>query len=146
MTRLLLTLLALSTFCCSAQAPATGVLGRWTEPGGSTIQVAPCAGGVCAQLISIDRQAPAQVDSHNPDPALRSRALCGLQIGSHFHLADPNHADGGALYDPRSGKTYTGAMTSVGDKLKLRGYVGIKLFGRSETWTRAAPNAATCHP
>lgn len=27
-------------------------------------------------------------------------------------------------------------MTAEGDVLHLRGYLGIKLFGRTETWTR----------
>jgi uncharacterized protein (DUF2147 family) len=67
-----------------------------------------------------------------------------LQIGRGFHLADSSHADGGQLYDPKSGKTYSGSMASDGDSLKLRGYVGIKLFGRTEVWTRTHGNVPAC--
>ena len=71
------------------------------------------------------------VDLHNPNPSLRGRPLCGLNIGTGFTRSAP-----GKLYDPTSGKTYKGSMTLDGARLKLRGYVGISLFGRSETWTR----------
>ena len=60
----------------------------------------------------------------------------GLEIGRGFRLTDPAHAEDGTLYDPKSGKTYHGVMESAGDKLKLRGYVGIKALGRTEVWTR----------
>ena len=44
---------------------------------------------------------------------------------------------GGRIYDPNSGKTYKGTIRQVdGNTLKFRGYVGISLFGRTETWKR----------
>ena len=44
---------------------------------------------------------------------------------------------GGMIYDPNSGNTYKGTMRLVDrNTLKLRGYIGISLFGRSDTWTR----------
>lgn len=146
MKRIFLAPAIFATLCCTAAAAEDGILGRWTDPTGSTIQVERCSGGVCARLVGISKQAPTQVDGHNPNSALRTRALCGLQIGSNFHLRDASHADGGTLYDPKSGKTYSGSMTSQGNKLKLRGYVGIKMFGRSEIWTRATSSAVTCRP
>jgi uncharacterized protein (DUF2147 family) len=124
-----------------AHAEENGVLGRWMDPTGSIIEINRCAASVCARLVALGKQAPSRVDANNPDRALRARLLCGLQIGSNFHLIDPNHADGGQLYDPKTGKTYSGSMISEGDSLKLRGYVGIKLFGRTETWTRVRAGA-----
>jgi uncharacterized protein (DUF2147 family) len=44
--------------------------------------------------------------------------------------------DGGTIYDPKSGKTYSCKMTLKGDKLDIRGFVGLSLLGRTETWTR----------
>jgi len=121
-----------------------GVRGDWKEPGGSVIRVEPCNTGICLWLIAISRTAPAFTDIHNPNPALRSRMLCGLKIGSGFSPRDADHAAGGTLYDPKSGKTYRGQMTATGDKLELRGYVGIPLFGRSETWTRSSDPVKPC--
>jgi uncharacterized protein (DUF2147 family) len=129
-----------------AQAQNDGVLGNWTNPTGSSIQIYRCGPSACARVIAIRKNAPGRVDFNNPNPALRKRSLCSLQIGTNFHLTDPNHAEDGQLYDPESGKTYRGSMTREGDKLMLRGYIGIRLFGRTEIWTRAPSNIAICRP
>lgn len=45
----------------------------------------------------------------------------------------------GQLLDPESGTVYNGNIT-LGDnseELEVRGYVGISLFGRSQTWQRS---------
>ena len=70
--------------------------------------------------------------------------LCGLRVGQGFTQTDPQHADGGHVYDPRTGRTYSGSMTAQGNTLKLRGYLGIQLLGRTETWTRVGQGYATC--
>lgn len=127
-----------------AVAQESGVQGKWREPGGSVIRIAPCGEDLCATLIVIDRQAPSRFDTHNPDPAKRSHPLCGFVIGYGFHPDGPNHAGDGRLYDPRSGRTYHGEMTSEGQTLHLRGYVGIRLFGRTEDWTRVQGPATSC--
>ncbi len=116
----------------------SGVEGQWREPTGSVISVAPCGVDVCATLIAISPSTPYTVDGQNPDAAKKTRPLCGLRIGTGFHSAGPDKADGGSLYDPKSGKTYHGTMTAEGDTLSLRGYIGIKAFGRTEKWTRTS--------
>jgi uncharacterized protein (DUF2147 family) len=121
-----------------------GVLGVWKNPTGSTIQIYRCGPNVCAKVIAISSKAPSRVDSENPEKALRTRPICGLEIGRSFHLTGPDQAQGGKLYDPESGNTYSGSMISDGDILKLRGYIGLSLFGRTETWTRAQKDVATC--
>ena len=99
---------------------------------------------MCAHLIQISPQAPTPFDIHDPDPAKRSQRLCGLRIGYDFQPTNPSHAEGGQLYDPRNGKTYHGEMTSEGDTLHLRGYVGLRMFGRTEDWTRISSLKTTC--
>jgi len=128
----------------TARGQSDSLLGNWTNPTGSTIHIYQCGSRVCANLIGISSSAPARVDANNPNPALRGRSLCGLKIGSDFELESPSRARGGTLYDPENGKTYTGSMTREGDKLKLRGYVGIPLFGRTETWNRAPETMQAC--
>jgi uncharacterized protein (DUF2147 family) len=129
------TLLFMATSLYAAENTSFGF---WREPTGSIIRVAPCGRAVCATLLAVSREAPSQFDIHNPNTASRDQRLCGLQIGKGFHEDGSDHLQGGSLYDPKSGKTYHGEMTAHGDSLQLRGYVGIKLFGRSETWTRTS--------
>jgi uncharacterized protein (DUF2147 family) len=139
-------LLCAAALLAFAPPQPSGIVGDWAEPTGSIIRIASCGQDLCARLIFISPQAPTRFDVRNPDQALRSRPLCGLEIGRGFHLSDPEHADGGTLYDPKSGKTYRGSMTGNGDRLELRGYIGIKVFGRSEIWTRSSAISSVCVP
>lgn len=129
----------------AAHGQTNNILGNWTNPTGSTIHIYRCGSDICAKLVKISKDSPTRVDAKNPNAALRGRSLCGLQIGKDFEPKGSDRAEGGKLYDPESGKTYTGSMTRDRGKLKLRGYVGIPLFGRTETWNRAPDNVAACH-
>jgi uncharacterized protein (DUF2147 family) len=127
-----------------ASAAEAGVRGYWQEPSGAVIQIAQCAEGLCLKIVALSPGDHPHTDVHNPDEKLRGRTLCGLRVGQGFTPTDSQHADGGHVYDPRSGRTYSGSMTAQGNTLKLRGYLGIQLLGRTETWTRVGQGYATC--
>lgn len=60
----------------------------------------------------------------------------GMVVIRNFHPEGDDWV-GGTLVDPENGKEYKGKMWAVGnDKLSMRGFVGISLFGRSATWIR----------
>lgn len=115
-----------------------GLFGYWKTSDGSVLRTIPCAQGLCIRIVSVTPTAPGDLDHNNPEPSLRKRPLCNLEIGSNFTLAGDTKATGGSVYDPESGKTYKGNIDLTGDTLKLRGYIGITLFGRTETWHRTA--------
>ena len=51
---------------------------------------------------------------------------------------DGDQYGGGEILDPKNGKIYRAKMqlTEGGRKLEVRGYIGLSLFGRSQTWLR----------
>lgn len=76
-------------------------------------------------------------DSKNPDPKLRSRDLVGLSILKNFVFDGKKTWTDGTIYDPKDGKTYSCKLTHTSANiLNIRGFVGISLFGRTETWTK----------
>jgi uncharacterized protein (DUF2147 family) len=76
-------------------------------------------------------------DSKNPDPKKREQDLVGLVILKDFEFKGQKTWSGGTIYDPKDGKTYSCILNLKNPNLlEVRGYVGITLFGRSETWTK----------
>jgi len=45
--------------------------------------------------------------------------------------------EGGSILDPKNGKTYKLKGELAGNKLNLRGYIGVSALGRNQTWIRA---------
>ena len=94
-------------------------------------------GSIAGSPDDAERQRPSNKDDLNPDPALRDRDLLGLTIMQGFTAAGDGKWKNGRIYDPNSGKTYKCKLTLVDENtLELRGYIGISLLGRTETWTR----------
>ena len=74
-------------------------------------------------------------DTKNPNPALRQRDLLGVELFTNFVYRDGTYEDG-KIYDPESGKTYDCKMSFIGKIVKVRGFIGISLFGRTEIFER----------
>jgi uncharacterized protein (DUF2147 family) len=78
-----------------------------------------------------------KVDRKNPNAALRKRPILGLQVMSGLTKIGDTRWGNGTCYDPESGKSYRCSMELVSPtQLKLRGYIGISLFGRNYILTR----------
>lgn len=82
-----------------------------------------------------------KVDRENPDPARRAAPILGLPIVAGFRFRDGEWKDG-TIYDPNNGKTYKCRMWFDGATLRVRGFIGISLLGRSTSWTRVATVAS----
>jgi uncharacterized protein (DUF2147 family) len=86
---------------------------------------------------AVDEKGNPLTDSENPDPAKRNRKLEGIEIISNLAYADGKWK--GTIYDPQSGKTYNSQIKLVNENtLELTGYVGLPMFGLTETWKRSS--------
>ena len=74
-------------------------------------------------------------DVNNKDQKLKARNLKDLVILTDF-VFDNDIWEKGKIYDPQVGKLYSCTMKLKDNILKIRGYVGISLFGRTSEWTR----------
>ena len=87
----------------------------------------------------------------NPDPAAsrtcnlctddrKDQVIVGMEIirGVTKSVATDGIWDGGEILDPQKGKTYRVRLSPIdgGAKLEVRGYVGMPLLGRTQTWLR----------
>ncbi len=128
---------------------ADRILGVWlTQDGKARVQVVEEQGIYDGHIIWLKQPLyPAndphgmggkpKVDRRNPHQSLRGRPIIGLPLVSGFHYAGDGEWDGGIIYDPENGTTYRCTITLTPDgTLRVRGYVGIPLFGRTTVWTR----------
>lgn len=77
------------------------------------------------------------VDSKNPDVGKHTNPILGLTNLRDLKPDGENTWDGGKIYDPENGKEYSCKMKLINaNRLDVRGYVGISLMGRTETWKR----------
>ena len=144
-----LCLAAMATVATALPARAD-VFGYWlNQDQDAIIEITPCGNSACGSLVwfaepNFENGQP-KTDLNNPDPAMTTRTVCNLQIIGDFTNDGDSKWTDGSIYDPKKGKTYKSKMhvTDEGN-LYLRGYIGISLIGRSETWTRTDGNRTGC--
>lgn len=136
----LILLLTLISFAGLAQNK-DAIIGKWINSAGEAhVDITKRGEKYFGRIVWLkepkDEKDNIKTDLKNPDPSLRSKPILGLEILKNFVFEDGKWTDG-KIYDPKSGKTYSCNMTIKGrDILNMRGYVGISLIGRSETWKR----------
>ena len=80
-----------------------------------------------------------KLDDENEDPDLRTRPVMGLMLLHDFEFDGDEEWKDGKIYDPKNGKTYSCYMEfrdDTRDNLKVRGYIGFSMIGRTTYWTR----------
>ena len=144
---LLFALLLLSTAPAFGSDPG-GVIGPWhTEGDSSELEIFTCGEKLCGKVVWLKHPlyvassdgpvgAP-KVDRKNPDPTRQSRPILGLRVMEGLTPSGENRWENGSCYDPASGNTYTCKIRLVSpERLEVRGFIGIPLFGRTYTLTR----------
>ncbi len=138
--------LALMMACFFAKAQNEGdIVGVWlTGSGLGKVQVYKTTSGHYAgkliwlkEPIDPDTKLP-KLDKRNPDEKKRALPTLGLVNLYNFKFdADEKAWTGGKIYDPKKGKIYSCKITMKdANTLDVRGFIGISLIGRTDTWTR----------
>lgn len=132
----------------STSAADTGVLGRWRTFSDKTGKPESIV-----RLIEVDGEVRGTIETIFPEPTENSDPKCdkcpdefkgkpvrGLTFMWGFKR-DVSGLGAGKILDPEEGAVYNCRieLADGGKTLKVRGYVGVPLFGRTQTWQRVEP-------
>ncbi|QRK09298.1 DUF2147 domain-containing protein [Archangium violaceum] len=133
-------------FASSALAQEPSAVGRWTtiddetKKPKSVIIIYEEGGKLFGKIEKLFREPN---EEQNPvcdkcEGALKNQPITGMVILRDLKK-DDNEWSGGTILDPGNGKTYKCklAVEDGGKKLKVRGYIGLSLIGRTQQWVRA---------
>lgn len=133
-----------------AAATAPNVFdGFWMDADGEVIlELGACPAGRCGKIAWLKqpnfKNGGPLTDIYNPDPALRNRPVCGLDVLSGFNR-QPDGTWAGTVYVSDHGKSFSGKAEVLSPtSIKVTGYVLLPLFGQSEVWTKVPPPKERC--
>lgn len=118
------------------------VLGKWktiddlTGEAKSILEIYEKAGKIYGRVIEIldpnhKKEVCTKCDGEN-----KNKSIVGMTIINGLKK-DGNEYNSGEILDPKTGKTYKCVLLLESkDKLKVRGYLGIPLIGRTQYWLR----------
>lgn len=137
-------ILMISAQSIFAQKDADLIIGTWqTGSGNARVEIYKNANNYQGKIIWLSEPIdPAtnkpKTDTKHPNTKLHTRPLMGLvNLWGFSYDEKEGNWENGHIYDPKTGKEYKCTITSK-DKntLDVRGYIGISLIGRTDTWTR----------
>jgi len=120
----------------------------WNEEKDAQIEIYACEGKFCGKIIWLKEPnypdndpkgmgGKPKVDRENPDASKRERPILGMDLVWGFTPSGGTLWEGGFIYNPRDGKTYKCKLTlEEPDRLKVRGFIGFSLIGKTNIWTR----------
>jgi uncharacterized protein (DUF2147 family) len=134
-------LLIFVLFFCQISFSQT-ILGRWKTIDDETgmekgiVEIYEHKGKIYGKIIDILEHDKKHLKCEKCEGDDKNKPILGLVIIKGLSK-DGNVYSGGRVLDPKTGKLYHCKITLDGkDKLIVRGYIGISLFGRSQTWIR----------
>lgn len=118
------------------------IFGKWKTVDDETgmengiVEIYEKAGKVYGRIIEILEKEKKYFKCEMCEGEDKNKPILGLVIIKGLKKKGDFY-EGGKVTDPKNGKSYHCKMNLEGkDKLIVRGYIGISLFGRSQTWFR----------
>ena len=143
-TLILAATLGLVTSLALAQATPVGTwktIDDATKKEKSLVRITESGGvltGKIEKLLDPDTKPDAVCDKCTDDR--KDKPILGLTIisGVKKSASADDLWDGGQILDPADGKIYKVRLSPIdgGKKLEVRGYIGLPLLGRTQTWIR----------
>ena len=123
-------------------AQGNSVIGKWktiddeTGKPKSIVEIYENSGKIYGKVVDIlDPNKKKNLCTNCPGDD-KNKPVMGLIIIKGLKK-DGDEYNGGKILDPVTGKTYKCFLALDGsDKIKVRGFIGISLFGRTQTWHR----------
>ncbi|WP_026978161.1 DUF2147 domain-containing protein [Flavobacterium tegetincola] len=135
-----LTVLTVIFAAVHAQSPS--VLGKWKSIDDQTgkplgiVQIYEQDGKIHGKVIEIVNPKDRDKLCNNCSGEDKNQPILGLLLIRGL-TKDGNEYNGGKILDPKHGKYYKCYINLENEnKLKVRGYYGISLFGRTQYWHR----------
>lgn len=134
----------------SVPPPPPGPTGIWyDDTGQGAVEILPCGDRLCGRIVwlqeTLSQNGQPLTDELNPDPRLRNRPICGLQVIGDLKLQAGGVWDQGWIYDPKEGKTYDVEIRLRSpDQLQVKGYLGVKFLSETFIWQRAPAEIQRC--
>ena len=131
-------LLSNAVFAASLDGTQWQTVDEKTGEKKAIIQLSENSGQVSGKIIKVLDSKKAKANCEKCTGSLKNKPIEGLQILTGMRADGTNQWSNGKLVDPETGKIYSGKinLSDNGQSLKLRGYVGSPVFGRSQTWQR----------
>ena len=139
----LVTVILLTAFTVVGQ-PASSPVGLWqtvNERGEreGLVRIVEVAGELRGAVVEVySPPAPnAQPLCEACSGERKNQPVVGMQILAGLRW-DGEQYSGGEILDPDNGKVYRCLLRVIdeGRRLEVRGYIGVSLFGRTQTWLR----------
>jgi uncharacterized protein (DUF2147 family) len=114
----------------------------WAEGGAAQVEIARCDDALCGRVAWLrspfDEHGCELRDVENPDPMQRARSVLGIDLLRNVRASPERQGEwSGEIYDPTSDRRYDAVLQMDGpDRLRVHGYLGIRLLGRTTTWLR----------
>jgi uncharacterized protein (DUF2147 family) len=118
------------------------ILGKWVVGSGKAHILIYKYGEKYAGKIAwlkepLNEKGQPKMDKNNPDASKHTNPLLGNVNMLGFEYDGDNTWEDGTIYDSENGKTYSCTMKLKDDNtLDVRGYIGISMIGRTDTWKR----------